>query len=117
MVGSSAQRRVALGAMPNDGAGEVVTLPIDEIHTFAGMRLEIEELLVLTVLPAVPDEGRDLNEYVLGLPVKSITNGIPDLILAVGPAFRTRLTIDEVNELLRGSLQWTPFCVVPARPA
>ena len=115
MVGSSAQRRVALGAMPNDGAGEVVTLPDDNRPRFAGIRLEIEELLARTLVPGPVGEDREVNEYVLGLPVKSITNGIPDLILAVGPAFRTRLTIDEVGDRLRGSLDWTPFCVVPAK--
>lgn len=117
MVGSSAQRRAALGAMPNDGAGAVVTVPIDEINTFAGMRLEIEELLALAnvIEPNDDGDGGEGNEFVFGLQLKSTRNRLPPLILREGPTFRTKLTIDEVGQWLGGYFDWTPFCVVPAK--
>ena len=101
-------------AMPNDGAVEVVTVPLDEINTFAGMRLEIEEVLSMAKVTNEDGDGEDDNEFQMGLPVK-VTRNLPTAILRVGPTFRTKLTIDEVAERLNRYFDWTPFCILPAK--
>ena len=117
MVGSSAQRQAALGAMPNDGACAVVTVPIDEINTYAGMRMEIEEMLAAANVIEPNDDGNggEDNEFVLGVPLKSTRDGLLPLILRVGPTFRTKLMTDEVADRIGRYFDWTPFCVLPAK--
>ena len=101
--------------MPNDGAVEVRTVPLDEINTFAGMRLEIEEMLRVAKVTNEDGDGEDDNEFQMGLPVKLTRNDLPSPILRVGPTFRTKLTIDEVAERLNRYFDWTPFCILPAK--
>ena len=100
--------------MPNDGAVEVVTVPLDEINTFAGMRLEIEEMLSVAKVTDADGDGEDDNEFQMGLPVK-VTRNLPTAILRVGPTFRTKLTIGEVAQRLNRFFDWTPFCILPAK--
>ena len=117
MLGSSARGRAALYAMPNDGAVAVRTVSIDEINTFAGYRLEIEEMLIMANVIVPNDDGDDEGDYqfVMGLPLMLPRNDRPNIILRVGSTFRTKLTKDEVAERLEGYFDWTPFCVFPAK--
>ena len=101
--------------MPNDGAVEVVTVPFDEINTFAGMRLEIEEMLSVAKVTDADGDGEDDNEFQLAIPLKVTINDLPTAILRVGPTFRTKLTIDEVAQRLNRFFDWTPFCILPAK--
>ena len=121
MLGSSARGRAALYAMPNDAtpndlAVQVTTVNIDEINAFAGMRLEIEEMLKMANVIVPNDDGddEDDNGFEMGIQVMMASNNRP-LIFRLGPTIRTKLTIDEVVKRSKGYFDWTPFCFFPAR--